>query len=203
MELEDIAIIRSTRFLFCDVQKWKMYFVFAWYCHVLGALQWFNFRKGTSVTNDALHHLHYLHVNFKSLVMKEEEHPKNIDTMEQYSKMLGLRKICIPNPPQRQLFSCLHFIPTLNKFILLIIHLKLHVLFCGLAMIVVSFASSPMHVSNLENDIWPISIIKTWKKINIRVKMKSKEPQTLIYIYFACLFSPKQLFHMNEFWMIF
>ncbi len=32
-------------------------------------------------------------------------------------KMLGLRKICIANPPQRQLFSCLHFIPTLNKFI--------------------------------------------------------------------------------------
>ncbi len=68
------------------------------------------------MTNDALHHLHYFHVNFKSLVMKEQ-HPNNIDTMEQHSKMLGLRKICIPNPPQRQLFFCLHFIPTLNKFI--------------------------------------------------------------------------------------
>jgi hypothetical protein len=61
--------------------------------------------------------LHYLHVNFKSLVMKEEEHPNNIDTMERHSKMLGLCKIFIANPPQGQLFSCLHFIPTLNKFI--------------------------------------------------------------------------------------
>jgi len=41
------------------------------------------------VTNDALHHLHYLHVNFKSLVMKEEEHPNNIDTMERHSKNVG------------------------------------------------------------------------------------------------------------------
>ncbi len=40
----------------------------------------------------------------------------------------------------------------------------LQVVFCGLAMTLVSFASSPMHVSNLENDIWPISIIKTWKE---------------------------------------
>jgi hypothetical protein len=56
---------------------------FARYCHALGALQWFKFRRGTSETNDAFHHVHYLDVNFKSLVMKEE-HPNNIDTMERH-----------------------------------------------------------------------------------------------------------------------
>jgi hypothetical protein len=35
-----------------------------------------------STSGNELHHLHYLHVNFKILVMKEEKHPKNIDIME-------------------------------------------------------------------------------------------------------------------------
>jgi len=69
------------------------------------------------VTNDALHHLHYLHVNFKSLVMKEEEHPNNIDTMERHSKMLGLCKICIPNPPQRNCsLACTSYQLSINSF---------------------------------------------------------------------------------------
>ncbi len=154
----------------------------------------FNFKRKTSVTNDALHHLHYFHVNFKSLVMKEQ-HPNNIDTMEQHSKMLGLRKICIPNPPQRQLFFCLHFIPTLNKFISHIWYIASCLLWFSYDPCVICFI--PNACFKLKNDIWPISIIKTWKESQHYGQNEIKEATNGYFILILHIFFPQNNFFIR------